>query len=144
MSDSKNAQSLTGNQRSRIAEIADILMPPGDTLPAPSEVDISGIWIDSALNAAPGMRGVLDSVLEMQGSADAIVKELRDRSPEMFMAFSFFLAGAYFMHPQVRNALGYEGQAIEENPVLEGEAEFFLEDGLLEPVKSRGPIYREI
>jgi hypothetical protein len=46
--------------------------------------------------------------------------------------------GAYFLNPDVRRAIGYEGQtgrAIDPHPD-------YLDDGLLDAVIARGPIYR--
>lgn len=128
--------------RDRIAAIADTLMPGGDGLPLPSEIDIQHHWIDEALAAAPALAGSLSFVLGVDASPADIVEDLRSNEPEVFMALTFLLSGAYFLHPTVRKALGYEGQAIPETPPLEGEAEYFLEDGLLEPVIARGRIYR--
>ena len=133
---------LDPNGRDRIAAIADILMPGGDGLPLPSEIDIQGYWIDEALVAAPALAGSLGFVLQANASPPDIIDDLRANEPEVFMALTFLLSGAYFMHPTVRKALGYEGQAIPENPPLEGEAEYYLEDGLLEPVIARGRIHR--
>jgi hypothetical protein len=119
-------------------------MPAGAGLPAASEVDVHGRFIDEALAAAPMMAGAVELALEMPGEPAKVIEELRENEPGAFMALAFVLSGAYFMHPRVRAALGYEGQAAPENPPLEGEAEYYLEDGLLEPVLARGPIYREV
>lgn len=135
---------LNDVERSRLAALADVLMPGGSGLPAASEVDIHRSWIDQALAATPMMAGAVRLALEMPGEPAEVVETLREKEPGAFMAFTFVLSGAYFMHPRVRQALGYEGQAVPENPPLEGEAEYYLEDGLLDPVLARGPIYREV
>ncbi len=135
---------LNDTQRSRLASLADELMPAGGGLPAASEVDVHLVWIDQALNAVPIMGNAVRFALELPGEPAEAVEALRERHPEAFMAFTFVLSGAYFMHPRVRQALGYEGLAVEPNPPLEGEAEYYLDDGLLQPVLARGPVYRQV
>lgn len=133
---------LDSTARQRIAALADTLMPGGDGLPLPSEIDIHHHWLDEALAAAPALAESLRVALDVDDSPAGVVDKLRTSEPEVFMTLSFVLSGAYFMHPTVRKALGYDGQAISENPPLEGEAEYYLEDGLLDPVITRGRIYR--
>lgn len=131
-------------QRERLSSLADALMPAGEGLPAPSEVDMHRDWIDQAMDAVPMMAPAIHAALELPGEPAEAIEQLRRDQPDVFMAFTFVLSGAYFMHPRVRKALGYEGLAVEPNPPLEGEAEYYLEDGLLEPVVARGPIYRQV
>jgi hypothetical protein len=52
--------------------------------------------------------------------------------------FGEVVAGAYFMNPQVRQAIGYHGQT----PLPIPPDADYLADGLLESVIRRGPIYR--
>jgi hypothetical protein len=46
------------------------------------------------------------------------------------------------MSPRVRKLLGYPGQT--QRPILADEAEYFLPDDLLAPVRSRGVVYRSL
>ena len=131
-------------QRERLAALADVLMPSGAGMPAASAVDIHHAWIDQALDAVPMMAGAVELVLGLPGDPDEVIEALRLQQPDVFMAFTFVLSGAYFMHPLVRKELGYQGLAVEANPPLEGEAEYYLEEGLLEPVLARGPFYRQV
>ncbi|MEJ8568592.1 hypothetical protein [Elongatibacter sediminis] len=135
---------LNDVQRTRLAALADVLMPAGAGLPAASEVDVHLTWMDQALDAVPTMAPAILAALEVSGEPAEVVETLREESPDLFMALTFVLSGAYFMHPRVRQALGYEGLAVEPNPPLEGEAEYYLEDDLLQPVLERGPIYRQV
>jgi hypothetical protein len=135
---------LDATQRTRLAALADTLMPAGAGLPAPSEVDVHHDWIDRALEAVPMMVPIVRAVLDTPGEPARTLEDLRQREPGSFDAFAFLVSGAYLMHPRVRQALGYQGLAVEANPPLEGEAEFYLEDGLLDPVLARGHIYRTV
>ncbi len=135
---------LDDAQRERLAALADVLMPAGAGMPAASEVDIHKSWIDQALDAVPMMAGAVQLALETPGEPEQAVEHLREQQPDVFMAFTLVLSGAYFMHPRVRKELGYQGLAVEPNPPLEGEAEYYLEDDLLAPVIARGPFYRSV
>ncbi len=135
---------LDDAQRERLARMADVLMPAGAGLPAASEVEVHRIWIDQAMDAVPMMASAIHVALETPGEPAEAIERLRRQQPDVFMAFTFILSGAYFMHPRVRQALGYQGQVVESNPPLEGEADFYLEGGLLDPVLARGSIYRQV
>jgi hypothetical protein len=135
---------LNDTQRERLAALADVLMPAGAGLPAASEVDVHHDWIDRAMDAVPMMAPAIHAAVNTPGEPVEAIEQLSQQQPEVFMAFTFLMSGAYFMHPRVRQALGYEGLSVEPNPPLEGEAEYYLEDGLLEPVLARGPIYRQV
>jgi len=67
-----------------------------------------------------------------------VVAQLQDENPASFAALAEIVAGAYFMNPQVRVAIGYHGQV----PQPLASRPDHLNDGLLQPVIDRGPIYR--
>jgi len=144
MNNPNKIKRLDNAQRERLANLADELMPAGAGLPSASEADVHQNWIDLALDVVPMMAPALQVALEAPGEPAEAIEWLQREQPDVFMAFSFILSGAYFMHPRVRQALGYQGLAVEENPPLEGEAEYYLEDELLEPVLARGAIYRQV
>jgi len=123
-----------------LARLADVLIPTGDGVPSASQADISGRWLDAVLTARPdltrGLRDVLDKTRH-RDPADVIV-ELRANDPAAFGVLAEFVSGAYFMNPDVQQAIGYTGQGprpIDPRPDYE-------EDGLLDAVIRRGPIYR--
>ncbi|GAA1786838.1 hypothetical protein HC028_26435 [Planosporangium flavigriseum] len=126
--------------RARLAELADVLIPGGSGLPSASAADVAGQWINRVLAAHAGLAEAVAQVLAIPGAPDEVLRNL-DR--EAFETFAFAVAGAYFMNPTVRNALGYPGIAPRRMPSAEGEAEYYLEDGILNPVIERGPIYRQ-
>ena len=49
--------------------------------------------------------------------------------------------GAYYLHPRVRRLIGYPGQ--KPDPAADDESDYWLRDGLLDPVIDRGPIWRQ-
>jgi hypothetical protein len=50
------------------------------------------------------------------------------------------VAGAYFLNPEVRKAVGYGGQL--QVPIVAEDPPDYEQDGLLASVVARGPIYR--
>jgi hypothetical protein len=66
------------------------------------------------------------------------LQELQTNDPAAFAVLAESVPGAYFLNPQVRAKLKYDGQsgrAIDSR-------EDYLDDGLLQSVIDRGPIYR--
>ncbi|MEV1289085.1 hypothetical protein [Micromonospora sp. NPDC049679] len=130
--------------RARLAALADVLIPGGSGLPSASEADVAGQWINRALAANGDLAGAVTQVLATPGAPDEVLSDLRLSHPDVFERFAFAVAGAYFMNPAVRDALGYPGIAPRRLPAADGEAEYFLEDDVLAPVVDRGSIYRRV
>jgi hypothetical protein len=135
---------LSDTDRDRLGDLIDVLIPGGSGLPAASAVGTHRDWIDRALEAAPALGPVVRIVIDRTGEPAEVIASIQAEEPELFMGFALVASGAYLMHPGVRTSLGYDGLAVAKNPPMEGEAEFYLEDGLLDPVLARGPIYRPI
>lgn len=135
---------LDGDARRRLAGLADALITGGDGFPAPSEIGVGDVWIDDAVRAMPVSAAAVAAVLERPGDPGEVLAALMEDEPGTFMAFAQVVSGAYLMHPRVRRALGYTGPAPAPNPAMDGEAEYFLEGGILDPVIERGPIYVEV
>jgi hypothetical protein len=130
--------------RVRLAALADVLIPGGSGLPSASGADVAGQWINRALGANPDLASAVAHVLASPGAPDEVLGNLRLTHREVFESFAYAVAGAYFMNPAVRNALGYPGIAPRRLPPADGEAEYYLEDDILAPVLDRGPTYRRV
>ena len=63
---------------------------------------------------------------------------MRANDPAAFEVLAEIVPGGYFMNPDVQQAIGYAGQ--EPRPM--DPRPDYMEDGLLESVIRRGPIYR--
>lgn len=135
---------LPAESRTRLAALADVLIPGGSGLPSAGAADVGGQWINRVLAADPDLVEAVTRVLERSGAPGEVLGELRAGEPALFERFAFAVAGAYFMNPGVRQALGYPGIAPRKVPAAEGEAEYYLEDDVLTPVLERGPIYRRV
>jgi hypothetical protein len=133
---------LGDGQRDRLAVFADLLISGGAGLPAATEVEVQGAWIDRALVARPDLVEVVVGVLASDGEPGEVLARLRAQEPDRFDGFAFAVAGAYLIHPRVRKLLGFPGGAPEKNPAFPDEADSYLEDGILDVVTKRGPIYR--
>ena len=133
---------MTPEQRTALAALADVLLPAGDGIPAASDVSVQGKWIDRALGARPDLEPELLRVLDggKEESPEARLARLRSEDAGAYESLVLLVTGAYYMHPKVRKLIGYPGQ--KPSPEYPDEAEYYLRDGLLEPVLARGSIYR--
>jgi hypothetical protein len=132
--------SFSEAERKRLAALADVLIPAGERRLSASQADVSGGGLDQVLATCPEMADGLREVLELAGQADAetAVAQLNEGHRAEFFVLCEFAAGAYFLNPAVREAVGYAGQtarAIDPHPD-------YLDNGLLESVIRRGPVYR--
>ena len=83
------------------------------------------------------LRGVR-AVRGMDGQAAA--NELNQKDARAFQVISLAASAGYYMSPRVRELIGYPGQ--ESRPFDPNGTTDYLDDGLLQPVIDRGPIYR--
>lgn len=135
---------LTEAQRQRLAEFADRLIAGGEGLPSASEVEVHGKWMDRVFAAQPELADVVRQVIGRAGAPAEVLRALRASERETFDRFAYAVAGAYLIHPRVRKLLGYPSPAPHRAPAFPDEAEAYLEDGILNPVIERGPIYRPV
>jgi hypothetical protein len=127
-------------ERSVLAGLADVLIPAGDSFPAASEAGVAGDGLDRILAVRADLAAGLKRILAESRGRDfaEMVAELRAKDPDGFGILAEIVPGAYFMNPRVRASLGYEGQTahpIDPKPDP-------LDDGLLQSVINRGPIFR--
>ena len=128
--------------RATFGALADVLLPAVDDLPAPTSIDVHGRWLDRALDARPDLAEPLRAILAAATGADAAAeaRRLRADDPDAFAVLSLLVTGAYYLSPTVRRRIGYPGQ--KPDPAPDDEADYWLRDGILEPVAARGPRWR--
>jgi hypothetical protein len=129
--------------RARLAAVADELMPEAGGMPAPSSIDIGGTQLDLVLTSRPDLEPGLARALGAAGEpGDAIgwLAALRTHDPAAHDALVLAVCAGYYLHPDVQRLLGYPGQVAEEVSV--GGFPDYVDEGLLERVYERGPIYR--
>ena len=132
--------SFNSAERELLAQLADVLIPPAEGYLSASEAGVAGAGLDAVLETCPEMaKGLRELLNKAVGrSAAEVVADLRVNDATAFGVLAEFAAGSYFMNPAVRQAIQYEGQtarAIDPYPD-------YLDDGLLDSVIQRGPIYR--
>jgi hypothetical protein len=133
---------LSAEQRVRLGQLADCLISGGSGMPSASQVDVQGAWIDRTLAARPDLASIVSDVVAAAGEPKQLLDDLMRENRAKFDAFAFAISGAYLINPRIRKLLGYPGPAPVKNPAFPDEAESYLEDGILDVVIQRGPIYR--
>jgi hypothetical protein len=128
--------------RTRLAQVADSLIPGTDAMPAPSSLDIGGAQLDAVLASRPDLADDLARALRAAPGDDAIawVEGLAGSDATAHDALVTTVVAGYYLHPEVQRRLGYTGQVGEE--VRADGYPDYVDDGLLERVYERGPIYR--
>jgi hypothetical protein len=132
--------SISNDDREVLAGLADVLIPAGDQSLSASQAGVAGPGLDQVLAARPDLAAGLQRLLALarDHAPEVVVARLKTDDPAAFGVLAEVTAGAYFMNPAVREAIGYRGQAPHAiDPRVD-----YMEDGLLESVIRRGPIYR--
>jgi hypothetical protein len=128
------------SQRAVLACLADVLIPAGDGMPSASAGGVAEEGLNQVLSAVPSLGASLADVLaRAKGREPAeVVASLARTDPAAYGILTEVVTAAYFMNPDVRKAVGYTGQGPSPlDPRVD-----YMEDGLLESVIKRGPIYR--
>jgi hypothetical protein len=127
-------------QRAVLAGLADVLIPAGDGMPSASAAAVAEQGLNQVLAAVPSLGASLANVLDRakdREPADAVASLART-DPAAYGILTEVVTAAYFMNATVREAVGYAGQGPSPlDPRVD-----YMEDGLLESVIKRGPIYR--
>jgi hypothetical protein len=128
--------------RELLGALADELIPAGSGMPSASAAGVAGEYLDAVLEARPDLEAPLARALEsVEGlAAGEAIAKLRDTDPEGWGVLTAVVPGAYFLNPSIREAIGYPG--VERRPIDPDEPPDYLQDGLLDSVIARGPVYR--
>lgn len=130
--------------RARLGAFADALIPAAHGMPAAGEVGIADAQLDRVLEARPDLALPLGRALAQADPEDAerSLAAILAADPAAHDALLIAIVGGYYMHPRVRQLLGYDGQIpVEVRPEIIPD---YAEEGLLEPVLERGPLYRPV
>jgi len=132
--------SFDQSQRAVLAGLADVLIPAGDGMPSASAAAVAEQGLDQVLAAVPSLEASLADVLARAQGREAaeVVASLARTDAAAYGILTEVVTAAYFMNPDVLKAVGYTGQGPSPlDPRVD-----YMEDGLLESVIKRGPIYR--
>jgi hypothetical protein len=127
-------------ERAVLAGLADALIPAGDGMPSASAAAVAEEGLNRVLAAVPSLEASLADVLaKAKGHESAeFIANLARTDPAAYDVLTEVVTAAYFMNPDVRQAVGYTGQGPSPlDPRVD-----YMELGLLESVIKRGPIYR--
>ena len=132
----------TEQQTAVLRRLGDALAPASEAMPSFSEADKSGRFLIGAFEALPHLGPHALKAADALG--DRPPKEYLERlssdEPETFSALHLILVGAYLINRRVWKRLGYPGR--KPTPILDDEADHYLEGGLLDSVIARGPTFR--
>ena len=133
---------VSDERRALLGAIADQLIPAGSGMPSASEAGVSAQFLDEVLAARPDLAAPLERALDsVEGLAPgAAIARLRDTDPEGWGVVTTIVPGAYFLNPETRAALDYPG--LERRPIDPDAAPDYNDEGLLDSVIARGPVYR--
>lgn len=127
-------------QHERLGALADVLIPEAEGMPSATSVGAAGPLLLQALNArpdlAPEILRVLRSIRDFPPCEALEVMRVSDM--EGFSALTLAIASAYYMAPEVRELLGYDGPRR-----IPAEVTPENINDLLAPVIARGPIWRQ-
>jgi hypothetical protein len=145
MSAPAKSETLTDDLRDRLRSLADLLIPAAHGMPAASEIGVAAEQVDRVLDARrdlaePLVRAL--SALQVEGFEPLLdeLRHLEADDPPANEALLLTVVGGYYIHPEVRRRLGYDGQVpVEVRPEI---IPNYVEEGLIDPVVERGPIYR--
>jgi hypothetical protein len=146
---------LDGARRETLAVVLNLIIPPSDDgrLPGAAEYDVLGHIRDRASSLLPVLREELDRLDALArarhgrpfatlggAEAEAAVQALRAAEPRFLAGLAAQTASCYYQQDRVLEAIGMEARA----PFPKG---FEVEPGdlsLLDPVRRRGRVYREV
>lgn len=99
---------LSPEERALLVELADIIAPRWAHMPSASEIGLCGEPLDRALASRPDLivplRDLLAEIHVQQ--AGTAIRQLGEERPAALRMLMQVIAGAYYMHPAVRAALG--------------------------------------
>lgn len=126
--------SLELRHRDRLSDLADVLFPHAEGMPAASEIDLANAPLDKALRARPDLLAPLLTILDdtRDQPPGKVIPFLASEQPSAFDDLMQVVAGAYYMNRQVRDLLHYDGQRALSLP----RSGFGAEDLLMELMES--------
>lgn len=133
---------ISDERRAQLGAMADELIPAGGGMPSASQAGVAGRYLDEVLAARPDLAEPVERMLEgVDGLAPgAAIAKLRDTDPEGWGVLTAIVPGAYFLNAEIRAAIGYPG--LERRPIDPDAEPDYNQDGLLDSVVARGPVYR--
>jgi hypothetical protein len=129
-------------RRATFATIADHLIPEAHGMPSAGAV-VGDVRLRFVLDARPDLVDPLLRALRPELGADTAgrLAGLERDEPAEHAALLLAVVGGYYTDKDVRDRLGYPGQQAK--TIYSWQYPVYLEEGLIEPVLRRGPIWRD-
>ena len=132
---------LSDDERATFAAIADHLIPAAHGMPSAAEV-VTDDRLRFVLRARPDLAEPLRTALRAELGTDVSdrLARLADE-PTNLSALQLAIVSGYYTDKRVRERIGYPGQMALE--VRSWEYPVYLEEGLIDAVLARGPVWRD-
>jgi hypothetical protein len=133
---------LSEHERATFAAIADQLIPAAHGMPSAADV-LSDDRLRFVLNARPDLAGPLRAALRRDLGEDvgARLDALGRDDPTVLGALQLLIVAGYYTDRNVRDLIGYPGQMALD--IRSWEYPAYLEEGLIDAVLARGPVWRD-
>ena len=137
----EGAATLTDEQRSNLAAVADRLIPAAHGMPSAGAV-VDEERLRFVLTARPDLVEPLRAALGAgPPDVDARLDMLARDHPQALGALQLVIVAGYYTDKTVRELIGYPGQVA--LSLRSWELPEYLEEGLIDAVLARGPIWRD-
>ena len=133
---------IDADGRRVIAAVADYMIPEAHGMPSAAAI-VDEARLRFVLTARPDLLEPLVAALrpELGDDPNARFETLAREDPAALAALQLTIVGGYYTDRSVRRLIGYPGQmAIE---VRSWELPPFIEEGLIDDVMARGPVWRD-
>jgi hypothetical protein len=130
--------------RERFRAVADQLIPEAEGMPSASSVGVADGQLDKVLEVRPDLEGPFLRALDLIDSESAVtsIEELSKTDPEAYEAMTLVTVGGYYIVPEIRQKLNYDGQEpVEVKPAI---IPHYVDEGLIDAVLQKGTYYRRI
>jgi choline dehydrogenase-like flavoprotein len=127
--ESRSSTTFTTEERDRFGAIADVLIPSDGTMPCPSSIDIAR-HLATVIAARSDLGEDLRTTLAMDETPETVLTSLAADDTLALRALRYCVAGAYYLSPVVRDALGYHPESA--RPADVSAYPEWLEEGLLD------------
>jgi hypothetical protein len=129
--------------RDRLRAFASILIPEAHGMPSAGDVGVADGQLDRVLAVRDDLTAPLLRAIAQLDPDDheGTLERLQRDDAEAHDALLLVIVGGYYIDPDVRRRLGYDGQVpTEVRPEI---IPNYVEEGLIEPLLARGPVYRD-
>jgi hypothetical protein len=132
---------LDAEARRRLASVADHLIPAAHGMPSAGDV-VNEDRLRFVLTSRPDLADALAASLRPELGDDPVARlAALAEEPTNLAALQLAIVGGYYTDKRVKELIGYPGQmAIE---VRSWEYPAYLEEGLIDAVLARGPVWRD-